>query len=209
MNSKIFSLVFALGFVTGAQAQSLGKPAEFYFDADASATRPIQAVRETGDAAVDRLLKAIKRDPRAVAERAQLAHIAMAGGRTELGRELYTAALAQLAPSNALWRAVQWNYGWDLYRSGAHAEALAHWEPLAAQRVSTAAWMPPTFALVLWQLGRRDEALQWYAAAVRSEPAQWRTDAQFATLLPDWREEDRATLAQVQQAWAANPPSWP
>jgi Tfp pilus assembly protein PilF len=210
MKFQTLALAIALGFTGGGvHAQSLPKPAEFYFDADPNAVRPIEAVRETGNAAVERLLKAIKRDPRAIEERAQLAHIAMNGGRPGLGRELYDAALAQLDSNNALRRAVLWNYGWDLYRTGAHADALAQWTTLATARATTPSWMPPTFALVFWQLGRRDEALQWYAAAVRSEPQQWRTIDQFATLLPDWRDEERATLAQVQQAWAQNPPSWP
>ena len=67
----------------------------------------------------------------------------------------------------------------------------------------------PTFALALWTLGRKDEAVQWYAAAVRTEPAQWSTPARYAALLPHWRDEERATLAEVQRAWAANPPAWP
>lgn len=214
MKSHLFtlSLAVSLALAGAAHAQSLPKPAEFYFDADAGTARPIVAVRESGDAAVERLLKAIKRNPRALEERAHLARLAMDGGRPELGHELYAAVFAAIDPQNSLWRTTRWNYGWDLYRIGDHAAALAQWEPLVTQfgaRQSTAAWMPPTLALVLWQLGRRDEAVQWYAAAVRTEPAQWRTADQFATLLPDWRDDERATLAEVQQAWAANPPRWP
>jgi hypothetical protein len=48
----------------------------------------------------------------------------MAGGRTDLGRELYGRALVRITPSDALWRAVMWNYGWDLYRAG---DAAAAW----------------------------------------------------------------------------------
>ncbi|MGO4777379.1 tetratricopeptide repeat protein, partial [Lysobacter sp. 2RAB21] len=66
-----------------------------------------------------------------------------------------------------------------------------------------------TYAVALWTLGRKDEAVQWYAAAVRSEPDQWRDTSAYASLLPDWRVADRATLAEVQKAWAANPPAWP
>lgn len=209
MKLRYFVLAIAFTFATGAHAQSLPKPAEFYFDADANATRPVIAVRETGDAAVERLLKAIKRDPHALAERAQLAHIAMGGGRPELGRELYEATLGRLDSGNGLWRAVVWNYAWDLYRTGDTAGALAQWQTLVNARATTASWMPPTLALVLWTAGRRDEAVQWYAAAVRSEPQQWGTSARYATLLPEWRDSERATLAEVQQAWAANPPRWP
>ena len=78
---------------SAASAQSLPRPAEFYFDADANTVRPVVAVRETGDAATEKLVKAIERNPRAKGEVAQLAHLAMAAGRTDLGKQLYTRAL--------------------------------------------------------------------------------------------------------------------
>lgn len=202
-------LVAGLLMAAGAQAQALPKPAEFYFEADALAVKPIVAVRETGDAASQKLLRVVQRNPRAVAERAQLAHIAMQAGRVELGRQLYTDALARVTSSDGLYRPLLWNYGWDLYRSGDDQAALAQWQQLVAARNSTASWIPPTLAMVLWSLDRRDEAVQWYAAAVRTEPAQWASTARHAQLLPDWTESERATLAEVHAAWAANPPTWP
>lgn len=69
--------------------------------------------------------------------------------------------------------------------------------------------VPPTLALVLWTLDRREEAVRWHAAAVRTEPLRWRDLAHLASLLPDWREQDRATLAEVAAAWKAAPPAWP
>lgn len=201
MKFRILCAALALGAAGAVHAQ-LPRPAEFYFDADANAVRPVIAVREQGDAAVERLTSIIQRKPHAATERAQLAHIAMEAGRVDLGRDLYKAALAQMDASNALWRAVLWNYGWDLYRAGAHSDALVQWQTLVNARSTTGSWMPPTLALVLWQLGRRDEAVQWYAAAVRTEPTHWSSAERYATLLPQWREDERETLAQVQQAWA-------
>jgi Tfp pilus assembly protein PilF len=200
----------ALLAATGAvSAQTLPKPAEFYFDADANTLKPVVAVRETGDAAMEKLAKAVERNPRAKGEAAQLAHLAMEAGRTDLGRQLYARALAAIDRSDGLWRSVVWNYGWDLYRAGDFEGALAQWRTLVEARSVTAAWMPPTLALSLWTVGRKEEAVQWYAAAVRSEPQLWNSTAQFARLLPEWRDADRALLSEVQAAWAANPPSWP
>ncbi len=193
----------------GAFAQSLPKPAEFYFDADATTTRPIVAVKETGDAAVQKLLKAIERNPRAKGEHAQLAHLAMEGGRIEVGKDLYARAFARIASGDALWRPLVWNYGWDLYRSGDAAGALEQWQQLVALRRSNASWVPPTLALGLWTAGRKDEAVQWYAAAVRTEPQLWRDPANFPRLLPDWRDDERAVLAEILAAGAENPPQWP
>ena len=94
--------------------------------------------------------------------------------------------------SDGVWRAVVWNYGWDLFRAGDDKAALEQWRSLLSSRGVTASWMPPTFALVLWSLDRKDEAVQWYGAAVRSEPQQWRTADQFARLLPAWSDTERA-----------------
>ena len=210
----ILALALALAAAGTAHGQSatsnptLPKPAEFYFDADAQATKPIIAVRETGDAAVAKLLKLIDRNPRAKAEHAQLAHLAMAGGRADLGRELYGRALVRITPSDGMWRAVMWNYGWDLYRAGDAAAALDQWRTLMTSRGTTPSWLPPTLAMVLWTLGRKDEAVNWYAAAVRTEPEQFRGTARHAQVLPDWTDAERFTLAQVQAAWARNPPAW-
>ncbi|MNW21981.1 hypothetical protein D3C71_2232060 [compost metagenome] len=51
--------------------------------------------------------------------------------------------------------------------------------------------------------------MQWYAAAVRTEPQQWSGTDRYAALLPGWRDIERSTLAEIQQAWAEKPPAWP
>lgn len=209
MIRTIFLLAAGLAAMGAVSAQSLPKPAEFYFDAEAATTRPVIAIKAEGDAAIQKLLKAIERNPHAKAEHAQLAHLAMASGRIDLGKELYTRTFTRISDSDALWRPAMWNYGWDLYRSGDAAGALAQWQPLVLKRRGNASWVPPTLALALWSVGRKDEAVQWYAAAVRTEPQLWRDPANFPRLLPDWRDDERATLAQVQAAWAAHPPAWP
>ena len=210
IRNLLLASALAAALASGAAAaQSLPKPNEFYFDADAQTAKPVVAVRETGEAAMDRLAKILERKPRAPAEAAQLAHLAMEAGRTELGRQLYGRALHEIDSGSAQWRAIHWNYAWDLYHAGAGEDALKIWVTLHNARGVSASWMPPTYAVALWSLGRKDEALQWYAAAVRTEPDQWRDASRYAELLPNWRESDRATLAEVQKAWAANPPAWP
>ena len=205
-------LAAALATAGNAVAQFASAPllpaSEFYFDEDARTRRPVVAIDGSGDALVQELLQVIQRNPRAKAETAQLAHIAMAGGRPQIGRELYDRVIGQMDSNDGLYRAVLWNYGWDLYRLGEYEAALAQWRTLLQSRSVDAGWMPTTFAVALWQLGRKGEAVQWYAAAVRTEPDKWGGTGQYEALLPDWRAEDRATLAEVQQAWAADPPDW-
>jgi len=191
-----------------AQAQALPAPKEFYFDQDRGTTRPVIAIAGRGDALVDRLASTVKRDPNAAEARAQLAAIAMAGGRRALGEELYQAALRTRMPG-AQRRQIEWNYGWDLLRAGDPARALAQWSGLVGGRPAAPDWVPPTLALVLWRLDRKDEAVKWYAAAVRTWPDQWGRGADFAKLLPAWRDDECATLAEVQAVWQAKPPVWP
>ncbi|MDO5610179.1 MAG: tetratricopeptide repeat protein [Pseudomonadota bacterium] len=191
-----------------AQAQNVPRPAEFYFDQDATATRALSAQRGEGDALVNRLIRQIERDPRAWEAMAQLGQLAMDGGREDTGRGFYDRAIAGAGAQHGASRRLRWHYGWSLYRSGDAQAALTQWAslidgPLRAQ------WLPPTMALALWKLDHKDQAVAWYAAAARTEPSVWASPTDLAALLPDWREQERADLLEVQRAWAANPPAWP
>jgi len=195
-------------FFPAAQAQSLPKIAEFYFDEDMAA-KPIQALPPAQDGLVDQLMKLRERGRKGADATVQLAGIAYAEGRAGLGAQLYGEALSSVSANSIPARSIHWNQAWDLYRSGDAQAALTHWGIAAEGVRGNAGWVPPTLALALWKLGRRDEAIAWYAAAVRTEPQQWNDAARFPQLLPEWKDEERATLAEVLQAWAANPPAWP
>ncbi|TYT26379.1 tetratricopeptide repeat protein [Luteimonas viscosa] len=203
-------VLFALfaGLSSAAAAQSLPGPAEFYFDEDDSVTVPI-AIEGEDEATIERLVRLMERGGRNAGQSAaQLAHLAMASGRTDTGLALYARAM-QLAEGSMRRRTLQWNQAWDLYRVGQLDAALSLWTQAHADRIVHPSWVPPTFALALWKLGRRDEAVAWYAAAVRTYPDRWSNPAALPGLLPDWSEADRATLAEVLEAWRQDPPAWP
>ena len=202
-------MVLAAGMtVFGASAQSLPALQEFYFDDDVAAAAPVVVPPDSNDV-VDQLMKQRERGRKALEATVQLASVAFAQGRPELGRELYADAEKTAPASTANGRMVRWNFGWDLFRQGDVEGALTQWHSVQAGLRGNASWVPPTYALALWTLGRKDEAVKWYAAAVRTEPQRWSSSAGFAQLLPGWRDAERATLAEVQQAWAAQPPAWP
>ncbi|WP_066092064.1 tetratricopeptide repeat protein [Xanthomonas massiliensis] len=204
--------VVALSFVGVplAQAQRVPAPKEFYFDEDRGTARAVEVVPGGGDEMVDKLAAMLQRnDSRAPEIRAQLAHIAFAADRRDLGERLYKETLSSRALSPSLQRAVAWNYAWDLYHAGDVQGALAQWTALANGRPAAPDWLPPTLALALWSAGQREDAVAWYAAAVRTWPDRWNDAANFPQLLPAWREADRATLAEVFAAWRAQPPAWP
>lgn len=191
-----------------AQAQTMTKPKEFYFDQDASTVRKIEVAQGEGEALAAELVKMRERGRRSIEATAQLAHIALADKRVELGKTLYEQAVSSTALNSSMGRAVRWNYAWDLYRNADYAQAFGLWNELAAG-FGNSTWVPPTMALSLWSLDRKAEAVQWYAAAVRTEPGQWGDPANYPALLPQWREQDRARLAEVLAAWQASPPAWP
>lgn len=203
------ALVLLLAAST-AGAQRLAAPAEFYFDEDARIATPIVAIEGEGDEIHGRLLQLIERDARnADQARAQLARALMRSGRADTGRGMYDQLLVSLSARSPLRSGVHWNYAWDLHRSGDTEAAIVQWQRALDGRLVKPAWAPPTLAMALWRLGRRDEAVQWYAAAARTEPAQWNDPARFPQLLPDWAAGDRATLSEVFTAWRADPPVWP
>jgi len=201
-------MLLASLFFSTAQAQSLPKIAEFYFDEDMAA-KPVQALPPEQAGLVDQLMKLRERGRKSTDATVQLAGIAYAEGRAELGAQLYAEALALVSANSIPARSIHWNHAWDLYRNGDAQAALTHWGMAAEGARGNAGWVPPTLALALWKLGRHDEAIAWYAAAVRTEPEQWNDASHFPQLLPEWKGEERATLAEVQQAWAANRPAWP
>lgn len=202
-------MVLAAGMTTfGVSAQSMPTLQEFYFDDDAAAAAPVVVQADSGDL-VDQLMKQRERGRKALEATVQLATVAYAQGRPELGRELYADAEKTAPATSAPGRMVRWNHGWDLFRQGDAEAALTQWHSAQQGMRGNASWVPPTYALALWTLGRKDEAVKWYAAAVRTEPQRWSSSDNFAQLLPGWRDSERATLAQVQQAWAAQPPAWP
>jgi len=202
------ALLLASLFVANVQAQSLPKINEFYFDDDVAA-KPFHAVPPEQADAVDQLMKLRERGRKGVEATAQLASIAYRDGRAELGGKLYDEAMGAVADTSVQARSLRWNHGWDLYRRGDAQDALNLWSKAAESTRGNPSWLPPTLALVLWKLERKDEAVAWYAAAVRTEPGQWSDTAAYAQLLPTWNDAERTQLAQVQQAWAANPPAWP
>lgn len=191
-----------------AQAQVVSKPKEFYFDADALTARRIVAAQGEGDVLAAELVRMREKGRKTTEATAHLAHLAMSDKRVELGKSLYEQAVDGTSLTSGIGRSVRWNYAWDLYRNDDFAQAYGLWNELAAG-FGGPTWLPPTMALSLWSLDRKAEAVQWYAAAVRTEPGLWGNPANYATLLPDWREQDRQRLIEVYNAWTANPPTWP
>ncbi len=77
--------------------------------------------------------------------------------------------------------------------------ALEQWLASAANARTKPSWVPPTYALALWRMGQKQEAVQVCGCGTHRADAR-NTTANYAQLLPQWREDERASLAEVQQA---------
>ncbi len=117
-----------------AHAQELPRISEFYFDEDTLVARPIVAIEGDDEATIAKLVKTMERGGRHVDKAiAQLAHIAMASGRTDTGKVLYARAM-DAASSSVMRNSIAWNHGWDLYRAGDYEGALEQWVQAFANR---------------------------------------------------------------------------
>jgi len=121
------SMLLVSGTAPVWAAPAVPAPQEFYFDSDAAAV-PMIVVQSDGDALVAQLLKQRERGRRTVEATVQLASVAIAQGRTELGEQLYREALKDAPVQGSLGRSVRWNYGWDLLRQAMNWALFRIWE---------------------------------------------------------------------------------
>ena len=106
----------------------------------------------------------------------------------------------QPAPSRRL-RHAHWNYGWALFSSADNAGALQHWQAAAELHGGHPTWVPTTFAIGLWLTGHNDRAIEYYAAAVASDPDRWGEAGGVAEATRDWSANEKLAIEAVQAAW--------
>jgi hypothetical protein len=101
-------------------------------------------------------------------------------------------------------RHVYWSWGWARLALGDAREALVHWQNAARLHGGAPSWLPYSNAVALWRLGQRDLALAWFEAAVRSQPGLATREGVDA-LAATWQDDERRTLEEVADAYAAKP----
>lgn len=99
-----------------------------------------------------------------------------------------------------------WSYGWALFNLGEDGCALAQWRRAAALAGGHPYWLPYAAAESYWRLGRQRLALQWFAAAVRSQPSRWGSEASIraSTYGRNWSDAQRSMLIDMLHAWQAH-----
>lgn len=103
------------------------------------------------------------------AARIELAVLAMQGGRTGVAGSELDKARALIPPDDAvLTRRWHWAKGHVCALDEDFACTLAEWHQ-AGQSLPSAIWLPKHYAYALWGLDRKEQAIDWYSAAVRAD----------------------------------------
>ena len=204
MAKQLMFLCFLLAALIASPqlpAQSVVTPADQYVDQDPAAMAFHPGPGRFAD--YRRFIDAhLRKNPRNVNALAQRAYIHYATGYLEHGERDYARALEFAADDPALQRRVLWSWAWSLWIAEQPQAALQRWQQAERQHGGHPFWVPYTYALAYWQLGQKELALAYYAAAVRSD-ARWGSAAGFAEKTDHWRESEQAIGRELFAAWTA------
>lgn len=101
-------------------------------------------------------------------------------------------------------RFAHWSHGWALLGLELPEASLAEWRESEKLHGGHPYWVPYTYAMGLWAAGRNDEAVAYYAAAVRSFPERWGSRETVRTHSSKMKPEEQALLLAVFNEWEAN-----
>jgi len=205
MSHWIRCLVAALLLATAWPATSQSPPAlpvaaDAYGEDDPAAVRP-RAIDPTDARARQMLEQVLQYDPENVSARIQNANLMIARGMKQrgLGEYEYVRRLAQSDPVKL--RQVTWNYGWALFETGDARRAIAEWMEAERLHGGRPIWAPTTYAVGLWVAGDRELAVQFYRAAVGSNPRRWGEERGLAEATRGWSANEKVAIEAVYGAW--------
>jgi predicted Zn-dependent protease len=124
-------------------------------------------------------------------------------GDAKGAEEDYAHALKLAANDPRQLRFAHWSHGWALLGLDRPEAALSEWREVERLHGGHPYWLPYTYAIGLWAAGRHDEAVAYYAAAVRSFPERWATRESVRTHSSKMKPEEQALMLEVFTAWAA------
>ena len=183
-----------------AQAPALPVASESYGEDDPAAVRP-KPIDPTDVRARQMLEQVLQYDPENVSARIQNANLMIARGLRQrgLGEYEYVRRVAQSDPKKL--RQVIWNYGWALFETGDARRAIAEWMEAEKLHGGHPIWVPTTYAVGLWAAGDRDLAVQFYRAAVNSNPRRWGEERGLGEATRDWKPNEKVAIEAVYAAW--------
>ena len=194
--------LLALAPIVHAQADTTAyqPPADAYTATDAAARFTVKV--DPGDQrARETLEQILEYDGRNVMARVQHGHMLVDRGMRQRALAEFEYAIRVADPDSIDQRVARWNYGWALLRSGDPRAAMAQWRLVESAHGGRPAWLPAQFAAALWIAGDREYAIDYYAAAVRSNPSRWGERSGMEAAIAEWEPNERLALEAVYGAW--------
>lgn len=186
-----------------ADPAPLPPPAASYVDEDPAAIAVVIVDPSRSDLMqrLDQLAREPKNAWKAHAQRGF--QYGLRGQREKLAGDF--AAAAQELPNDPFApRILAWQHGWALFEAGDYAGAIARWQDAERAHGGHPSWVPYTYAVALWRMGRRDEALAYYAAAARSAPDRWGSKAGLERIARKWNKAELTAANELYEAWATS-----
>lgn len=186
--------------LTQAQDDALPPAAGSYPDNDPAAIRP-DMIDENDRNARRQLDQVLKANPDNIPARVLNAWTLIERGSRARGLQAFEDAVRAAPPGSLPLRHAHWNFGWALFGSADTAGALKHWRIAAELHGGHPSWVPTTFAVGLWLTGHHALAIDYYQAAVNSDPDRWSEATALAEATRNWGPNEKLAIEAVQAAW--------
>lgn len=200
---RALPVLFAAGLVLAAPAaaqDALPTPAERYVDKDGAAVMP-KEVAPNDNRARRQLEQILEYSPEHVPARVQHGFHLVARGMNNRAEQEFEYAIRISDPDSLNQRHAHWGYGWGLFRMGEYRRAIAQWMEAERLHGGKPAWAPWTYAIGLWMAGDRELALQFWNAAVRSDPDRWGASRGLEREIRDWFPNQRLAAEALHAEW--------
>lgn len=181
-------------------AEPVPPPDGIYADNDPAAVRPVLLDPQDRDAR-RQLDQVLKTNPGNVPARVLNAWMLFEYGSRPRALQAFQEALRSAPDGSLPLRHAHWNLGWALFASADHTGALEHWRAAAALHGGKPSWVPTTFAIGLWLTGHSERSIEYYQAAVDSDPDRWGDAAGVAEATRDWGANEKLAIEAIQAAW--------
>ena len=146
---------------------------------------------------------ALSRNPKDPVLLSHRAYLFQEGGDLALAVRDFDKAIEYAVPGSAVERNVYWALGWANYDQGDYEGAFDNWLHAIKEHGGKPYWEAYTLALLYWTAGKQEMALDWYAAAVASDP-QWNNEKGFKEKTRYWRPLQRERMQQLFGTWRSS-----
>lgn len=193
--------VFAIAFSMTTTAAELPVPlASRYPDADHEAQIRVPQLEE--ETRFKQLQRSARRGKLTPAGLAALAFgYSIRGDAANAGSAL-DAARSHAGRRTGTLRHVLWSAGWSYINLGDYDSAARAWSESAELHGGQPYWLPYSMAVLAELDQQRELAVQWYDAAVRSQP-RWGSAEGVAQSTSHWQRKESAAIERVFHAWRA------